>query len=83
MSTLTEDQPKIGIFQCLDRRQLQLENMALAGIHIDCVDCFALCCQSVVQNVITGTCDRQNAIFRVDTKPFDVDLWIFPNLTVS
>jgi len=83
MSTLTEDQPKIGIFQCLDRRQLQLENMALAGIHVYSVDRFASSCQGVMQDIITGTCDRQNAIFRIDTEPFDVDLWIFPNLTVS
>jgi hypothetical protein len=83
MSTLTEDQPKIGIFQCLDRRQLQLENMALAGIHVYSVDCFASSCQGVMQDIITGTCDRQNAIFRINTEPFDVDLWIFPNLIVS
>ena len=80
---MTEYKPKIGIFQCMDRRELQLLDMTLARIHIDRVIGFTSSGEGVMHDIISGTGDCQHAVFRVDAEPFDVDFGVFPYLPIS
>lgn len=78
VATFTEDLPEVGVVQRLNRSELELENVALAGVHVNGVDTSTFSGKGIVEDIVTCRCDSQNMVILVQSKAPDVDIRVFP-----
>lgn len=52
------------------------------NVHTDCMDSFSLSRDSIVQDVVSSTRNRENVIFLIDPELLDVYIRILPDLSL-
>ena len=99
MLPFAEDGPEVRVVERLRRGKLELENVALARVHICvqvqrfwgvhelrlayCVDPLRLSCKRVMQDIVTCAGDGEDMVVFSDTELPHINLGVLPGLASS
>ena len=79
---LSEDLPHITVTQCNVTGDLELEQVVLVGVQVNCVDTTRVLLE-VIQDVVTGTGDCQDDIVRANVEQSVINTRILPGKCVD